>query len=223
MREIQDLGVHALLTEGGTIIDGHRILGKGCVSLALLAESCVGRAVLKIRRVDANREDMSHEVEALRLVNRFGIGPRLLGNSRNMLLLQYIDGPLISDWLSGVQEGDLMRVKGTLRTLLTQCYRLDLIRVDHGELSNASKHVVIRQPDWQPFVLDFESASKKRQVKNLTSICRFLFMTDLSPTPLQSWRCAIDWEDLKAKLREYKSGPNEKRFKQVLDTFNLVA
>jgi putative serine/threonine protein kinase len=222
IREMQNLGVYALLTEGETIIDGHRILGKGCVSLAVLAECDAGRVVLKIRRVDANREDMSHEVEVLRLVNRFGVGPRLLGHSTNLLLLQYIDGPLISDWLSRVQQGDLVRFKDTLRMLLAQCYRLDLIHVDHGELSDASKHVVVRQPDWHPFIVDFESASKKRRVKNLTSICQFLFMTT-GNSPLSSWKRAIDGEDLKAKLREYKLGPNKKRFKQVLGTCNLIA
>ncbi|MBS7623291.1 hypothetical protein KEJ39_06420 [Candidatus Bathyarchaeota archaeon] len=222
IREIQDLGVYALLPGGRTVIDGYRIIGKGCVSLAVLAESEAGRAVLKIRRVDANRADMSHEAGMLRLVNSFGVGPRLLRHSRNLLLLQYIDGLLITDWLCSVQKEDLMRVKKTLRTLLAQCYRLDRIHIDHGELSNASKHVVVRQHDWHPFILDFESASKKRHVKNLTSMCRFLFMTAASSDSLNNWRRGIDGEDLRDKLREYKSGPTEKKFMQVLDICKLT-
>jgi len=216
MEEIRRLGVEYLILQGEKTIGRHKILGKGCVSLAILAKTSSGIVVLKIRRTDANREDMFHEAEMLTLANGFGIGPRLLARSRNLLLLEYIDGPMLADWLSRAQESDLERVKSRLRTLLTQCYTLDRNRLDHGELSNASKHVIIRESDWRPFIIDFESASRKRHVKNLTSMCQFLFMTATSLDIFRIWKTKISTEDLKKRLREYKAQPSEEKFRQAL-------
>ena len=221
VEEMRRLGIENLILKGAKAIDGYKILGKGCVSVAVLAKTSSGKAVLKIRRMDANRKDMSHEVEMLGFANRFGIGPKLLAHSKNLLLLEYIDGPMLVDWLHKAQESDLERVRSTLRMLLTQCYTLDRIYLDHGELSNASKHVIIRKSDWRPSIIDFESASKKRHVKNLTSICQFLFMTITSLDIFRIWKTEISTEDLKRRLREYKAQPSEEKFRQALAVCGL--
>lgn len=221
IEEMRRLGVEGLLLEGEKVVDGYKVLGKGCVSVAVLVKSSLGTVVLKIRRVDANRGDMFHEVEMLSFANGFGIGPKLLAHSRNLLLLEYIDGPTLVDWLHKTQESDLERAKSTLGMLLRQCYTLDQIHLDHGELSNASKHVIIRRSDWRPSIIDFESASNTRHVKNLTSICQFLFMSATSLNIFRIWKRLTPIEDLKNRLREYKSGPSEEKFRRVLATLNL--
>jgi len=221
MEEMRRLGVENLILKGEKTIDGYKVLGKGCVSVAVLAKTSSGTVVLKIRRRDANREDMFHEAEMLSFANGYGIGPRLLASSRNLLLLEYIDGPMLTDWLRKARESDLERIKSTLRILLTQCHILDRERLDHGELSNASKHAIIRESDWRPFIIDFESASKKRRVKNLTSICQFLFMTTTTLDIFRIWKTEISTEDLKRRLRDYKAQPSEERFRQALAVCSL--
>jgi putative serine/threonine protein kinase len=59
------------------------------------------------------------------------------------------------------------------RDLLAKCWRLDQAHLDHGELSNLSKHVIVGD---RVEIIDFESASTKRSVRNLTSAAQYLFI-----------------------------------------------
>jgi putative serine/threonine protein kinase len=61
-----------------------------------------------------------------------------------------------------------------LLDILEQCWRLDEIGLDHGELSKAPKHLIIDRVS-KPFIVDFESASLSRKVANVTAMSQFLF------------------------------------------------
>jgi len=39
--------------------------------------------------------------------------------------------------------GSAKKLKSTIKSMLEDCYRLDQIGFDHGELSNISKHVIV--------------------------------------------------------------------------------
>ena len=60
--------------------------------------------------------------------------------SKNFLVMEYLEGDKFSDWvdlLKGV--GSAKKLKSTIKNILEDCYRLDQIGFDHGELSNISK------------------------------------------------------------------------------------
>jgi putative serine/threonine protein kinase len=65
-------------------------------------------------------------------------------------------------------------VRKALMDILEQCWRLDQIGLDHGELSKAPKHLLMNSAD-KPFIVDFETASTNRNASNVTSVCQFLF------------------------------------------------
>jgi putative serine/threonine protein kinase len=47
---------------------------------------------------------MQHEAEMLKKANSVGVGPKLLGVSKNFLLMQFIDGKLLPEWLETCKE-----------------------------------------------------------------------------------------------------------------------
>jgi predicted Ser/Thr protein kinase len=98
---------------------------------------------------------------------------------------------------------------------------MDNIHLDHGELSNASKHVIIRDSDWKPIIIDFESASRNRRPNNLTSICHFIFKNKELADMMQLSMDSIASNDSNKILRDYKKIPSKSIFNQILQKYKL--
>lgn len=149
------------------------ILGKGYVGIVIKAYIKNKVVAVKIRRVDADRKELKHEAKMLLLANSVQVGPKFYDASKNCLVMEFINGNFLPFWLNLYYNKRI--VKKVLKEIIAQCYRLDKLGVDHGELSKAPKHIIINI-NLQPFLIDFETASIKRVVSNVTSICQFLFL-----------------------------------------------
>lgn len=170
--ELREHGVKAVEFAGETSAFNVPVLGKGFVGIVVIAHLDGQRVALKIRRVDADRLGLQREAQMLAKANSVQVGPRLIGVSTNFLLMQLIDGDLLPDWLDTYKEKE--QVRRVLKDVLEQCWRLDNIGLDHGELSKAPKHLIVNKAQ-QPFIVDFETASLNRKPANVTSVCQFLF------------------------------------------------
>ncbi|MCW4007440.1 MAG: serine/threonine protein kinase [Candidatus Bathyarchaeota archaeon] len=170
--ELREHGVNEVEFAGSTVISNVPVLGKGFVGVVIAAYLNGQKVALKIRRVDADRASLQQEAELLAKANAVQVGPRLIGVSRNFLLMQYIEGKALFEWLATHREKTL--VSEVLTDILEQCWRLDRIGLDHGELSNAPKHLLI-DTEAKPWIVDFETASLSRRPANVTSVCQFLF------------------------------------------------
>lgn len=214
LKELQRLGIAALEFKGDRQVHNVPVLGKGCVGIVVVAHRNGEKLALKIRRVDADRSRMQEEASMLRNANAVGVGPRWMGVSRNFLLMQFVDGVFLAEWLE--KPIGKARVRNVLHNVLEQCWRLDRIRLDHGELSHAPKHVIIDQNN-VPFIVDFETASLNRKPSNVTSICHFLFISSLVAKNLAKKLGGIDEEAIVEALRCYKKDGTRKSFEAVLE------
>jgi len=219
LRELEELGVEELLEEGGTLIDGVKVLGKGCVGVVVAARVRGVKAALKVRRVDADRPSLLGEAELLRKANSVGVGPRLLGATRNFLASEYVEGLPMAEWLKrGPKPEEVREVAGKL---LAQCYELDRIGLDHGELVRADKHVIVKGLD--PVIIDFESASLDRRPGNVTSIAQYLFIGGWAAKRVAEL-LRLD-ESFKARtlelLKRYKRTLSRESFEELLKGLGL--
>jgi putative serine/threonine protein kinase len=170
--ELREHGVKAVEFAGKTSAFNVPVLGKGFVGIVVTAHLDGQSVALKIRRVDADRLGLQHEAQMLAKANFVHVGPRLISVSKNFLLMQFIDGAVLPDWLDVHKEKKPLR--NVLNDILEQCWRLDNIGLDHGELSKAPKHLIVDKTQ-KPFIVDFETASLNRKPANVTSACQFLF------------------------------------------------
>jgi putative serine/threonine protein kinase len=154
----------------------------------------------------------------LRKANSVHVGPRLLGVSKNFLLMQFIDGDLLPEWLDKRRGKALMRK--VLREVLEQCWRLDVAGLDHGELSRAPKHIIIDKSD-VPFIVDFETASLNRRPSNVTSICQFLLIGGLVAKKVVEKLGVKDKKAIVEALRRYKNDRARENFENVLEVCGL--
>jgi putative serine/threonine protein kinase len=215
LKELERLGVQALEFVGEKSVFGVLVLGKGCVGVIVAAYTNVGRAALKIRRVDADREEMFHEGEMLKIANAINVGPKLLEISKNFLLMELVEGIFVPEWIESIEgRGVQSRVHSVLRDILEQCYRLDEAGLDHGELSNAPKHIIVDADD-SPHLFDFETASINRRVSNVTSVCQYLFLRSRIADKVKKKLGKLDEKELVNALRIYKRDRTRKNFEKI--------
>jgi putative serine/threonine protein kinase len=171
--ELKTLGVEAIEFSGKGSAFNIPVLGKGYVGIVVKARLEGDRAALKIRRIDADRANLQHEAEMLAKANTVHVGPMLITQSKNFLLMQLIEGDMLPVWLETHKKKEVMRK--VLADIMEQCWRLDTIGLDHGELSKAPKHLIVDEAN-RPWILDFEAASDARKPANVTAVCQYLFV-----------------------------------------------
>ncbi|MBS7624761.1 MAG: serine/threonine protein kinase [Candidatus Bathyarchaeia archaeon] len=220
--EMGRLGVKALCFTGRKSIANLQVLGKGCTGIAVLAVLNDGsRAALKISRVDSSMGRIRHEAEMLQIANSVGVGPKLLGYTDRLLLMEYIDGKLIADWVKSLGGGDAIpRLRMVLRDILEQCWRLDSIGLDHGELSRADKHIIVDEGG-RAYIVDFETASNRRRPSNVTSVSQYLFIRSPIAKTISEFIKAVNVEKLLQTLKRYKEKRSRENFESILSTLDL--
>jgi len=213
--EIKELGVESVSFFGNTEIKSVSILGKGHNGLIILAKKNHKKVAVKIRRIDSQRSTMHNESEFLRMVNRINIGPKWIANSKNFIVMEYLDGELITEWISNVISGK--EIRHMVRSILIDCYNLDKFGIDHGELNNISKHVIIRE---KPTIVDFENASSRRRMSNVTSVIQYMYISSAMSQKI-NYGNNISKEKLIKLLRTYKNNITAKNFNEILTSLEL--
>ena len=171
--ELKKLGISHVSFTGSLQIDKCHILRKGYVGMVILAKKSGNNVALKIRRADSPRKNMSDEARLLKIANKINIGPKFIKNSKNFLVMELIDGEKIIDWAknSKTKSKDLYHV---INNVLRECYLLDNVGLDHGELSTIDKHVIVGKN--RNTIIDFESSSTKRIPSNVSAATQAIFI-----------------------------------------------
>ena len=173
LTELKKLGVTHISFTGPLQIDKCNILGKGYVGMVVLAKKSGKIVALKIRRTDSPRKNMSDEAKLLKIANEINIGPKFIKNSKNFLIMEFIDGEKIIEWAkkSKTKSKELCPV---INNVLRECYLLDNVGLDHGELSTIDKHVIVGKN--RNTIIDFESSSTKRVSSNVSAATQAIFI-----------------------------------------------
>ena len=222
IRQLTELGIERVIFEGRTKIGRLGLVGIGTVGLVVkgAGESDEVYAV-KIRRADANRESMMEEFRLTQLANRVRVGAPAYRCTKDVMSMRYIKGIELEDYVKAATgKGSARRVRELAHTLLNQCRKLDLIGLDHGQLSNLRKHVIIDGET--PYIIDFESASQNRALKNVTTAAQFLFVgSKISPRVRRILSIKSSGEILGA-LKRYKGDMSDENYVRLLATFGVM-
>jgi putative serine/threonine protein kinase len=157
----------------------------------------------------------------LKCANAAGVGPKLLDVTKNFLVMEFIEGKLLPEWIRD-REGTETSVKicGVLEAILEQCWALDAAGLDHGQLSRAPKHIIVDEND-TPRIVDFETASTHRRTSNVTSICHYLFIGSHLAREITKKHAQINKPQLMDALNTYKRQPTRRNFEKILDRSGL--
>jgi putative serine/threonine protein kinase len=160
---------------------------------------------------------MFEEARLLRLANSIDVGPRLITATPNFLIMQLFNGLPLFKWAEHTSKRSV--AKRVIRQLLIECFRLDAIGLDHGELSHAPRNVLV-SPRNKPCIVDFESASSSRRVTNVTSLIQYFLFGQIGKKMATLKLCHNHDFILKA-LTVYKQDGSVSNFNNVLRALSL--
>jgi len=219
IKELEALGIESISFQGELQIGAISILGKGYVGIVVLGKIGRKKVAVKIRRNDSPRKNLKKEAELLKITNQSSVGPKLVGFSKNFLVMEYLEGKKIRDWVANLKKkGSSQQLKIIIKKILEDCYSLDRIGLDHGELSNISKHVIVGK---KTTIIDFESSSTGRKVSNVTSATQALCIgSGISKIIGRIYKIPKK-EKMISVLREYKQKQTRDSFEKLLDVLKL--
>jgi len=219
--QLKQLGVDEVVFEGHAKVGRLGILGLGTVGIVVQARAGGRSCALKIRRTDANRPNMEEEVRITTLANRVAVGPDVYAHTKDMILMKLLESREIADWLKGLRgKGRREDAREMLHSLLNQCRTLDIMGIDHGQLSNLRKHAVIAEG--KPWIIDFESAGTLRKPKNVTTAAQYLLIGGgLSPLMRRTLGLR-DTEALKGLLANYKRDLSDYSYSKILEHLKIA-
>ena len=222
--DIYRIGVKDAILEGPTRLCELNILGKGHSGIVLKVNGYSEKNMaLKIRRLDSRRKDSLNEVNNQKLANVIEIGPQIIDNTDDLILMELITGKGISDWLDDPSNFNLdnsKKIINIVNEILEQCYRLDILNLDHGELTRIDKHVMVSEYN-QISIIDFESSSTKRKPSNVTSASQALLLSGgLISKKICKFVKIKDHEYLLNGLKNYKKRKTRQNFEAILALVN---
>jgi len=218
--ELDKLKIKSIVFTGHTTIGSLQILGKGYVGVVVLAKKKNNIIALKIRRLDSQRSEMKSEAKLLKIANTVNVGPKLYDVSKNFLVMEYLEGDKIEDWIVSLKGvGSAKKLKSVVRTILEDCYRLDQTGFDHGELSSISKHVIVGKS--RTTLIDFESSSVNRRVSNVTSVTQAVYIGSGIAKKVHRIYKIPEKQKIIDILRIYKQEQTRESFDNILKILKL--
>jgi putative serine/threonine protein kinase len=217
--ELKRLGIKSVAFQGPMLIGKIAVLGKGYTGVVVLAKKGTRCVALKIRRIDSPRESMVKETNLLKAANKVNVGPKLIESSNNFIVMEYLDGKKIYDWIKELKGGDnASQLRKVIKKVLQDCYNLDRSGLDHGELSNITKHVIVGK---LITIIDFESSSLDRKVSNVTSATQAILIgSGIAKIVRQIYSVPPKGKIIKV-LRKYKEEQSDSSFEKILEVLKL--
>jgi len=153
---------------------------------------------------------LQKEAVWLEKLNLISIGPKLILAREHYLVMEFLSGTRIQEWLPSAQRQSILHV---LKNVLHQCITLDQHKITKEEMHRPYKHLIINQN--KPVMIDFERSHYSEAPKNVTQFCQYIASI---PAELQAKKIKIAPAAIRAAAKKYSQDGNE--YKQILALFS---
>jgi len=113
---------------------------------------------------------IENEIEFLKLLNKKGIGPKLLLCGKDFFACEFVEG---IDFISFVKKNKKNEVLNATTTIFNQLFKMDKLGINKEEMSHPAKHIIITKKN-KPVLIDFERTHYVKRPSNVTQFCDFL-------------------------------------------------
>lgn len=191
--------------------DLKELFAKGKRGLIYKTEFNGKEAIVKVNNPESTAiSRIQNEGYFLELLNKHNIGPELYYFNDEMVVMEFVDGILIEEFVS---SADISDIKKVLKEVLRQCFTLDSLNINKAEMHHPVKHIIVREN--KPILIDFERCRKSLKVKNVTQFCQFINSTKFSSL-LKKKGILIDMERLRKLSQEYSKQPTKKNLEEII-------
>lgn len=127
------------------------------------------RIAIKIKNPKSKAENrIQNEIYFLKILNKYGIGPKLLSHERDYFCYEFIEGKNINQY---IKENKKIP-KTILNNIMKQCKTMDKLKINKEEMHRPLKNVIIKNN--KPVLLDFERCHFTHRPKNVNQFKQFL-------------------------------------------------
>jgi len=129
------------------------------------------RVAIKVERKDSSAMNrIANEVKWLEIVNKEGIGPKLLYFGLDYFVMEFVSGVFIEEFVLKATAESALKV---LLHLLKQCFTLDKLNVSKEEMHHPIKNIIVDSLG-HPTLIDFERCALAERPQNVTQFVEFI-------------------------------------------------
>ena len=158
---------------------------------------------------------IENEAKFLRILNKYNIGPRFYFKAKNYLVIEFVDGLPIEEFIKSTSNPD--SIKKVLVEVFKKCRKMDQLKINKEEMHRPKKHILVKIKKKKPVVklIDFERSHKTKKPKNVTQFCQYLMSTNTIRL-LEEKGIFIDRGVMLHRAKEYKKTYSNKEFKKII-------
>ncbi|MBN2458836.1 hypothetical protein JXB28_01000 [Candidatus Woesearchaeota archaeon] len=169
-----------------------------------------GKVCIKEKNPKSAVDTLGNETAYLEMMNKKGIGPKMIRYSGGKLYREFVEGIRIKDFFE--QENDKRMIVSVIKQVLRQCREMDKLKINKKELTNPYKDIIIT-PDNTAVMIDFERCRRSSKPKNVT---QFLQYISRNKKELEKKGIIIGKDAVMKLGKEYKEKSTDKNFDRII-------
>ena len=173
--------------------------------------------VVKFRNKRSDVDTIKNEIRYLKLLNKYGIGPKLIYYCNEFVVIEYVEGKEILDFF---KEGNKKDIIDVVKNILKQLFVLDRLNINKKEMHKPIKHIIVRKEN-KPVMIDFERCKRVLKPKNVTQFIHFLCSNRVKNI-LKGKNILFDCNKLREISREYKNSNDIRLRRRLFNEINDV-
>ncbi len=191
-------------------IKGVKIIAKGHRGIVWRGKLKNIFVAVKSKREDSKAVDrIENEAKWLKVMNKHGIGPKLILEGNGFFAMELVEGELICDF---IEKSSRERALWALREALLQARKMDAVGVNKEEMHYPVKHIFVSE---RVVMIDFERCRNTERPKNVTQLCQFIG-SDKVMGMLRDKGFSLDREILRGLAGEYRKNMCDESFERIL-------
>ncbi len=150
------------------------------------------------------------EILWLKKLNQYKIGPKIYFSDESQIIMEYIEGERIIDYLMHANKTDSVKA---LLEIFRQCRVLDKLKISKEEMQNPYKHILVGK---KIAMIDFEKCHYTERPQNVTQFCQFLMSSRISKL-ISGKGIKADRANAIELLKVYKRDYSDKIYRKLLN------
>ncbi len=199
-------------------IDDIRYFAKGKRGIIFSGEYKNKKIAVKIKNQKSEATGrIENEAKFLRILNKKGIGPKILLSGEDFLAYEFVEGINIFQFLGALNNKptDKKAIIKIIKKAMEQLYEMDKLKISKEEMSHPNRHIIIDKKS-NPVLIDFERTHHTIKPSNITQFCDFL-ISRYTATILKNNNITINKNKMINAAKKYKKQQNKENFNRIIN------
>jgi putative serine/threonine protein kinase len=166
------------------------------------------KIAFKVPSEPIHKHSILKEGEILKIVNKAGIGGKLLLKGEDFIAYEFIEGKELRHVINKENA------KKIFSQILEQARKLDKLQITKEEMHRPHANILVNK-NLEVFLIDFERAKKSKKPKNITQFVQFLI------TGGTEFLGNFDKKEAINLMRNYKNNQSDENFLKIKEFFKL--